>query len=268
MSQDQTHPAAGPPEIPERTLSARELSALIGYSKREILCWATDEDCPHSMTVRRGQPSPSFNADEVRRWRASRGQPVTGKRFVPPDSPVRAPADPIGAAAAPLFTAAAEAQRGNGSIDLAALVQTAGAKLKRILDEAEKIGDDPNAQARIAQAFKAASSELRLLIVAQFDDEKRRGEWIGRDVAARMLASEAEAFTQDLAGMASDVPVAIAGAIEELIDPAHRDRVVRLIGEKIRDSCDRVRVRRAESIRRAASIPTIAPASKAGNSAA
>lgn len=54
-----------------RTLSVQQVSDATGYSYAEVFLWWTKRTpvCPHSMSVRKGKPSPSFNLEEVFAWR-------------------------------------------------------------------------------------------------------------------------------------------------------------------------------------------------------
>ncbi len=249
MSEAESKPAA--PVV--RALSAAEVAARTGWSKREVLAWP-GRGCPHDMTTRRQQPSPNFNLDEVLGWRAKIGADVykPGSDQDPKRQPMLADAakTPPTPSTPPLPSRA----RSDGASvdDLGDRVQQLRIKLEDLcVQDTSRM--DPAASQKFAAALKPLSSELRELEKHEMEMASKRGELIERRTAARILGDLATVFIAALEGLAIDVPDAVWTAVSQV--PAalkEREEFSRVSVIAVGEAVGKARVALADGLSRVA----------------
>lgn len=104
----------------------------------------------------------------------------------------------------------------------------------------------------IVQTLKACAQEVRAAEEARSKREARAARLVQRDVAERMLVSEARMFTADLETMAAELPRRLMLTMEqESVKPGDTEGIQRLLTKLIRQQVDVMREHRADSIERA-----------------
>lgn len=231
---------------PLRALSALDVSRALGWSKREVLLWASDEQHPHTLGLRAGKLSPSFNLEEVTTFRRERGLSV----FKPNSDAQRGsvPEKPSDVLWTGLMAELV------GPVDYDQLIARAKVAFARLLADMEKGTFFADEQQKLASAFKSASGELRQLEEARFQHQQRAGEWVSRRTCAAILSSEAAAFGTDLSTIVTDIPVKVRERMLGTASDADLDKFTRVVSVVVREVVDATRQRRATSIRQQANL--------------
>lgn len=242
---------------PERTLSALEVHQALGHSKNAVLGWPA-RGCPHSMSVRRNKPSPSFNLAEVKAWLASKGMDVSkNSNAAKQQSSKSGDADGGDGSGVgdsewgdedPTVFDAAEEEAVERIGDMDSRIRQLSLKIDRLSRKEVK---DPAAAQRMAAALKPLMTELRALELHQIEMEKNRGELIGRMAATEMLQGVVSALTTGLEALTIDLPHAVWQAVAGS-DVTDQDLFVRLVGVAVEKECAKVRTALAEGIDRQA----------------
>ncbi len=237
-----------------RNLSAKQIADRTGREKRIVLLWVSAPNfapnCPHTMGVRRRQPSPLFNLAEVKAWLVSRGlAPVITRNVGAADAQradevVRAPV-PAAPADADMFARKAaenlekEAQRRateatrlekyKGELDYDTIIARLQVQIEDLSQQRAPDGADAGWAQRWKQSIEGVLKEVRQFDSARFEAQQRRGEWIKRSVHDDLLDAASSEFVSALTAMRGRMPAGVVAALGEVIPSDKIDAARRMI---------------------------------------
>lgn len=222
-----------------RTVPVKELARLSGYSVRAVHNWLEEggnDPIPHDpIVLAGGKKSATFNVDEVVAWLVRHGKELKGELA---DRAVK-----------PTTTTVKELPEGG------TLAEQVRALSRALLQSANTTNLTPTEAQKLAGAIKHIVSELRQLEEQQFEDEKRRGEWIRKTEAIASVVELAQAFVADVDGLAADLPRAAVGSLEGVIPTDRIEEARRLVAAACKSVVERARKRRVSELAKIAGTP-------------
>lgn len=233
-----------------RQLKASDIAARTGRGVRVVQMWPK-QGCPCSYVTDGGVQSPRFNLEEVQAWLRAKGLPATKGKGGPDLAASLGDREAGNDQVENMF--ATVWRDAHGKVDLQRQIADANLIMRDLRLSAERPCSSAEAQ-QFAAVLKQISQEIRMLELAVFEKEKRDGEWVRRATARDILTGEAGMFAADLETLGQDLSNAAVDALAAVVAPEQADTVRRLLAVAVRSAVDRIRVRRADAIERAAGM--------------
>ncbi len=220
--------------VPLRALTAANVAEALHVKKRIVLLWAK-QGAPHRLERSYGKNSPRFNLDELRDWLKQAGLDAGRMKAAEAAVDQRNLFDEAYGAALASITGPADLAK------MRALIQAKFASLTRM--EVPPPTETGGFQ-RYVSSIAKLSAELRLLEAAEFEAQRRAGEWV-KMIDAVAVASQLSQFVKDrMRQIKGDTPGALLQDIMQYLPSEHHETVLRIITARI----DRVVGEAQESI--------------------